>query len=242
VNSRPDNERQAYGRSLLEQVVGAEAEFLAGKREHKDNVESAVRIFLEFLRGFEFLDLEMPAVTVFGSARFKSGHQYYELAREMGATLAKAGFCVFTGGGPGVMEAANRGAREAGGRSIGANIHLPKEQKPNPYVDRFIEFEHFFVRKVMLVKYSSAFVIMPGGFGTLDEMFETVTLMQTCKIESFPIVAMGTEYWQPMFDFFRERLADEGTINLEDIDIIHLTDSADEAVEYIMQHPHGNGS
>ena len=142
--------------SLLDQVKGAEAEFLAGRRRHSDNVESAVRIFLEFLRGFEFLSIEEPCVTVFGSARFEEGHQYYELARSAGAALAREGYAVMTGGGPGVMEAANRGAQEGGGLSLGANIHLPKEQHPNPYIDRFIEFEHFFVRKVMMVKYSCA--------------------------------------------------------------------------------------
>ncbi len=223
--------------SLLEQVKGTEVEFLRGKQQHSENVESAVRYFLEFLRGFEFLSIEEPTVTVFGSARFPEGHQYYELARELGAALANAGFAVMTGAGPGVMEAANRGAKEAGGLSIGANIHLPQEQKPNPYVDRLIDFEHFFVRKVMLVKYSCGFVIMPGGYGTLDELFETLTLMQTGKIEGFPLVALGCEFWEPLIDFFQARLVAEGTIDIGDIERIFVTDSVDEAVQFIRDHP-----
>ncbi len=225
--------------SLLEQVKGAEAEFLAGRRRHSDNVESAVRIFLEFLRGFEFLSIDEPCVTIFGSARFKEGHQYYELARSAGAALAREGYAVMTGGGPGVMEAANRGCQEAGGLSLGANIHLPREQHPNPYIDRFIEFEHFFVRKVMMVKYSCAFIIMPGGFGTLDEVFETLTLIQTHKIDFFPVILMGSEFWDPMVRFFKERFLAEGTISPGDIDLIQITDSVEEAMAIIGRHPHG---
>lgn len=234
------NDRDAYPKSLLEQVVGAEAEFLAGSHGHAENVESAVRIFLEFLRGFEFLNIDVPMVTVFGSARFREGHPHYELARRMGRTLADSGFSVMTGGGPGIMEAANRGAREAGGLSLGANIHLPHEQKPNPYLDRVMTFEHFFVRKVMMVKYSRAFVIMPGGFGTLDELFEAMTLIQTGKMETFPVVLMGTDFWGPMIEFFSEKLVAEGTIAAEDLDLLYMTDSCDDAVAFIMAHPHGN--
>ncbi len=225
--------------SLLDQAKGAEAEFLAGSRRQSDNVESAVRIFLEFLRGVEFLSMDEACVTVFGSARFPEGHQYYEQARQIGAALARDGYAVMTGGGPGVMEAANRGCHEAGGLSLGANIHLPKEQQPNPYIDRFIEFEHFFVRKVMMVKYSCAFIIMPGGFGTLDELFETLTLIQTNKIDSFPVIAMGTDYWRPMLDFFEERLVAEGTIAAGDMDIVKVTDSIEDAIDHIRKHPHG---
>lgn len=227
------NDRDAYPSSLLEQVVGAESEFLAGSHGHAENTESAVRIFLEFLRGFEFLNIDQPMVTVFGSARFKEGHPHYELAREMGRALAAADYAVMTGGGPGVMEAANRGAQEVGGLSLGANIHLPHEQKPNPYLDRVMTFEHFFVRKVMMVKYSRAFVIMPGGFGTLDEIFEALTLIQTGKMDPFPVVAMGTEFWQPMMAFFAERLVAEGTIAAGDTDLVQMTDSCEEAVRII---------
>ncbi len=234
------NDRDAYPPSLLEQVVGAEAEFLAGGHGHAENVESAVRIFLEFLRGFEFLNIDVPMVTVFGSARFKEGHPHYELAREMGAALANAGYGVMTGGGPGIMEAANRGAREAGGLSLGANIHLPHEQRPNPYLDRVMTFEHFFVRKVMMVKYSKAFVIMPGGFGTLDELFEAITLIQTGKMEPFPIVLLGTEFWKPLVGFFAERLVAEGTIAPEDLELLCMTDSTAEAIELIQASHKGN--
>ena len=234
--------RRAYDESLLEMVNGAEADFLAGRHDRQDNIEGAVRIFLEFLRGFEFLRIDRPCVTVFGSARFREGHPHYEQAREMGRALAEAGFCVMTGGGPGIMEAANRGAREAGGLSLGVNIHLPREQQPNPYVDRFIEFEHFFVRKVMLVKYSCAFVVCPGGFGTLDEVFETLTLMQTEKIEGFPVITLGSAFWEPMFEFFEKRMVAEGTISPGDLDLIHITDSVPDAVEHIKRHPRGCGS
>ena len=137
------------------------------------------------------------------------------------------------------MEAANRGCQEAGGFSLGANIHLPREQQPNPYIDHFIEFEHFFVRKVMMVKYSCAFIIMPGGFGTLDELFETLTLIQTQKIDNFPVIAMGTDYWHPMIDFFEARLVAEGTIGEGDMDIVEVTDSIEDAIAHIKQHPHG---
>ena len=169
-------------------------------------------------------------MTVFGSARFAEDHPYYALGREVGARLARAGFTVITGGGPGIMEAANRGAREAGGHSVGCNIELPQEQKPNPYLDRFITFRHFYVRKLMLVKYSYAFVALPGGFGTLDEIFETATLIQTGKIEEFPLVLMGREFWRPLLEFFERRLIPEETIAPGDAERIMLTDSPIEAV------------
>ena len=157
-----------------------------------------LRIFAELVRGFRALHFLGPCITVFGSARFEEGNPHYELAREMGRRIGRMGFTVMTGGGPGVMEAANRGARDVGACSIGCNIALPQEQEPNPYLDRFIEFEYFFVRKLMLVKYSYAFVVLPGGFGTLDEVFEVATLIQTRKIESFPCVLMGLDYWAPL--------------------------------------------
>lgn len=223
--------------SLLRMVEGAEAAFLVGGREHSADVEGAVRIFLEFLRGFESLTIDRPCVTVFGSARFREGHPYYERTRAMGRALAEVGFCVMTGGGPGLMEAANRGCKEAGGLSLGVNIHLPEEQQPNRYVDRFIEFEHFFVRKVMLVKYSRAFVTCPGGFGTLDEMFETLTLMQTMKIESFPVVALGAVFWAPLVAFLRDTMAAEGTIDASDLDLLYVTDDVADVVAYIEANP-----
>jgi uncharacterized protein (TIGR00730 family) len=220
--------------SLLKSIQGAEKNLLAGRRSSADEMESAVRVFLEMLRGFEELDIEGRCVTVFGSARFSEDHPYYEMGREVGRRLAEAGFTVMTGGGPGIMEAANRGAREAGGASIGCNISLPKEQHPNPYLDRFVEFEHFFVRKVMLVKYSSAFVVLPGGFGTLDEAFEVVTLIQTRKLESFPVVALGGAYWEELADFLAKTLVREGTISRADLDLITLAQSPQAAVETII--------
>src|SRR5262245_21448532 len=157
--------------------------FLQGPQARRSELFRAIRIFIEFIRGFRALHFVGPCVTVFGSARFKEDHPYYALGREVGRALARAGFTVMTGGGPGIMEAANRGAKDVGGRSVGCNIELPEEQRPNPYLDRWITFRHFFVRKVMLVKYSYAFVALPGGFGTLDEIFETATLVQTGKIK-----------------------------------------------------------
>ncbi len=219
---------------LLGAVTQSEKDFLSGKHDRRDDVESAVRIFLELLRGFEFFaGLEQPCVTVFGSARFAPGHRYYEMARQLGAKLAQAGFAVMTGGGPGIMEAANRGAREAGGVSLGCNIILPMEQKENPYLDRFIEMDHFFIRKVILVKYSCGFVVMPGGFGTLDKAFETLTLVQCHKLERFPIVAMGTDFWGQMRTFGRGALIAEKTISPEDLDLLYTTDSAEDAVAHL---------
>ena len=220
--------------SLLKSLKDAEKSFLAGRRSSADEMESAVRVFLEMLRGFEELDFEGPCVTVFGSARFTEDHPYYAMGREVGRRLAEAGFNVMTGGGPGIMEAANRGAREAGGLSIGCNIQLPREQQPNPYLDHFVEFEHFFVRKVMLVKYSSAFVVLPGGFGTLDEAFEVITLIQTRKLESFPVVALGGAYWEQLTEFLTNTLVSEGTISSSDLELIQLAKSPAAAVEFIV--------
>jgi len=231
VNERPPPERG----SLLTHVEGAEKAFLAGRRAREADLESAVRIFLEFLRAFESFEFAQPCVTVFGSARFEEGHRYYDLARQVGAELARAGYAVMTGGGSGIMEAANRGAREAGGLSIGCNITLPREQKPNRYLDRFIQLDHFFVRKVMLVKYSSAFVVMPGGFGTLDEAFEIATLMQTNKIEHFPLIAVGSGFWDELIDFARDTLVKEGTLSPDEAGFIHIVDSAADVVRLVRE-------
>ena len=209
--------------------------FLEGPQRRGFELARAIRIFFEFMRGFRALHFVGPCVTVFGSARFKADHPYYDLARAVGAELARAGFTVMTGGGPGVMEAANRGAREAGGRSVGCNIELPREQRPNPYLDRFITFRHFFVRKVMLVKYSYAFIALPGGFGTLDEIFETATLIQTRTIEDFPLVLLGTDFWRPLMAFLEDRLVREGTIDRADAERFILTDSPVEAVRSVTE-------
>ena len=231
-----DNQRRATTSldDFLRDIAETEQQFLSGRRDRGADHESAIKIFLEFLRGFEFFaGMDRPCVTVFGSARFPAGHRYYEMARELGGDLARAGYAVMTGGGPGIMEAANRGAKEAGGLSLGCNIILPMEQSANPYLDRFIEMDHFFVRKVMLVKYSRAFVVMPGGLGTLDEAFETLTLVQCRKLERFPIVAMGSEFWGQMRNFVRECLVPQKTIDVEDLDLLRVTDSPEEAVAYI---------
>jgi uncharacterized protein (TIGR00730 family) len=209
------------------------ARFLGGPQPRGFELVRAFRIFWEFVHGFRRMHFLGPCVTVFGSARFGEEHSYYRTAREIGMRLAQAGFAVMTGGGPGVMEAANRGARDVGGRSIGCNIRLPREQHPNPYLDHWITFRYFFVRKVMLVKYSYAFVALPGGLGTLDEIFETATLIQTGKISNFPLVLIGTEYWEPLVAFMRDRLVAERTIDPEDLNRILITDSPAEAVDEI---------
>lgn len=214
---------------------GEEHHLLKGPRLRRQEFWTAAKIFAEFLRGFRQLHFIGPSVTVFGSARFEESHEYYQLAREVGKKLAEAGFGVMTGGGPGIMEAANRGAREAGGLSIGCNIELPMEQHPNPYLDRFVDFKYFFVRKVMLVKYSDAFVVMPGGFGTLDELFETAVLIQTAKIERFPVIIMGRKFWEPMDEFINQSLIGYETIKPEAMDIVTLTDDPEEAVTLIAE-------
>ena len=209
-----------------------ERRFLQGPQSRKSELWFTIRVFFEFIKGFRALHFVGPCVTVFGSARFNDGHKYYEMARQAGAALARLGFTVMTGGGPGVMEAANRGAKEAGGRSVGCNIHLPMEQEPNPYLDLWVTLNHFFVRKVLLFKYSYAFVILPGGFGTMDEAFEALTLIQTRKVLDFPIVVMGTEYWQPMWAQL-QAMIEAGTISPEDLRLFYVTDSIEEAMEHI---------
>ncbi|MBM4186555.1 MAG: TIGR00730 family Rossman fold protein [Gemmatimonadetes bacterium] len=212
---------------------GEHEQFLAGPLSRLAELKRVARIGAEFVRGFRALHFVGPCVTVFGSARFAEDHAYYALGREVGGEIARLGLTTMTGGGPGIMEAANRGAKEAGGPSIGCNIELPHEQHPNPYLDRFVSFRYFFVRKVMLVKYSCAFVVLPGGFGTLDELFEALTLVQTGKIKSFPVVLMGTEYWAPLIDFIRGTLAGRGTINRGDLDLLTFTDSVSTAGEVL---------
>jgi uncharacterized protein (TIGR00730 family) len=207
--------------------------FLQGPQRRGFELGKALRIFGELMRGFRALHFVGPCVTVFGSARFREGHPYYTLAREVGTRLSRAGFTVMTGGGPGIMEAANRGAKDVGGYSVGCNIELPEEQRPNPYLDRWITFRHFFVRKLMLVKYSYAFLALPGGFGTLDEVFEVATLIQTGKIKQFPLVLMGREFWRPLLDFLRTRFVVEETIDAADYERILVTDSAEEAVRSV---------
>lgn len=220
---------------LVKESPGADKNLLGGPRARGSEAMRVVRIAMEFIRGFRAMHFIGPCVTVFGSARFNDGNSHYELARTMGKRIAGANLAVMTGGGPGIMEGANRGAREAGGKSIGCNIELPMEQFPNPYLDKFVEFRYFFVRKVMLVKYSCAFVVLPGGFGTLDEVFETLVLIQTGKIQNFPIVLMGCDYWQPIVDYVRNDLVREGAISPEDLELVIFTDDPDEAMEAIVK-------
>ena len=209
-----------------------EAHFLEGPHSRRSELFFSLRVFHEFIRGFRSLHFVGPCVTVFGSARFTEDHPYYAAARQMGSGLARLGFTVMTGGGPGIMEAANRGAKEAGGRSVGCNIRLPIEQKPNPYLDRWVTFEHFFVRKVLLFKYSYAFVIMPGGLGTTDELFEALTLIQTGKISNFPIIVHGKEYWRDVAELMR-KMVDNGTASKADLDLLYFTDSIEEMMDII---------
>jgi uncharacterized protein (TIGR00730 family) len=206
--------------------------FLEGPRSRFAEFCTLLRVMRDFLRGFRVLHFVGPCVTVFGSARVKPDDPYYELARKMGAAIARLGFTVMTGGGPGIMEAANRGAKEVGGRSVGCNIELPFEQVSNVYLDRCIRLHYFFVRKALLVKYSYAFVVMPGGAGTLDEFFEALTLIQNGKIKHFPIVIMGTDYWRQLIGFI-EQMAQRGKISSSDLDLIFTTDSVDEAIAHI---------
>src|SRR5437762_3298438 len=194
-----------------------------------------LRIMGEFVEGFDTLSDVRNAVTIFGSARTKAGDPYYEKAVETGRLLAKEGFAIITGGGPGIMEAANRGAQEGNGLSIGCNIELPFEQGTNPYVERSINFRYFFVRKTMFVKYSTAFIVFPGGFGTMDELFEALTLIQTGKVKNFPVVLFGGSYWQGMAEWLRERVAGEGKIATTDLRLFTVTDSPREAVATVRQ-------
>jgi uncharacterized protein (TIGR00730 family) len=207
--------------------------WLEGPKSRTYELFFALRVFFEFIKGMRALHFSAPCVTVFGSARFKEGHVYYEKAREVSARIAdELGLTIMTGGGPGIMEAANRGAREVGGRSVGCNIKLPHEQKENPYLDKFVTLHYFFVRKVLLVKYSYGFVIMPGGFGTMDEFFETLTLVQTRKIDDFPIVVMGVDFYRPLQEYL-QFMIEQGTISPEDMNLLLFTDDPDEAVAHI---------
>ena len=206
--------------------------FLEGPRSRFDEFITLLRVMRDFLRGFRVLHFVGPCVTVFGSARVQPDNPYYDLARKMGAAIVRLGFTVMTGGGPGIMEAANRGAQETGGRSVGCGIELPVEQRPNDYLDRSVTLHYFFVRKTLLLKYSYAFVFMPGGAGTLDELSEALTLIQTGKIKNFPIVIMGKDYWRELIDFIG-KMAQLGMVSPEDVDLIFATDSVDEAIDHI---------
>jgi uncharacterized protein (TIGR00730 family) len=210
----------------------SETEFLEGPHSRWTELRFLLKVMHQFFYGFRKLHFIGPCVTVFGSARFEEQHPYYELTRHLAADIARLGFTIITGGGPGLMEAANRGARDAGGRSVGCNIILPKEQHPNKYLDKWVDFDYFFVRKTLLSKYSYAFVVMPGGYGTLDEFFEAITLIQTGKFQRFPVILMGKEYHRDLYDHI-QRMVAEKTIDAADVDLFLWTDSIPEAINHI---------
>jgi uncharacterized protein (TIGR00730 family) len=212
-----------------------ETYFLEGPHSRRKELMFLFAVVREFVYGFRKLHFIGPSVTVFGSARFAETHPYYELAREMGREIAKLGFTVMTGGGPGIMEAANRGARDVNGRSIGCNIMLPKEQKPNKYLDKWIDINYFFVRKVLLTKYSYAFVVMPGGYGTMDEFFESITMIQTGKLSRFPVILMGTSFHDELYKYIQNMIC-EKTISPEDASLFLFTDSVKEAIAHISKY------
>ncbi len=206
--------------------------YLEGPKSRNYELAFAWKVFRQFIKGFRTLHFVGPCITVFGSARFKEDHQYYKDAYEFGKRIAALGFTTMTGGGPGIMEAANRGAFENNGKSVGCNIQLPFEQKGNPYMHTSMTFEHFFVRKTVLAKYSYAFIIMPGGFGTMDEFFETLTLIQTKTVTRFPLIVFGKAYFKELFEYINF-MADQGTISTDDLKLVLLTDSIDEAMDHI---------
>jgi uncharacterized protein (TIGR00730 family) len=215
-------------------MTKSEIKFLAGRQNRWQDFKYSVNVLMEFIKGFRTLHFVGPCVTVFGSARFKEGHKYYEQARKISGEIAKLGFTIMTGGGPGIMEAANRGAKEVGGRSVGCNIVLPSEQKPNPYLDKWVSIKYFFVRKTLLIKYSYAFVVMPGGFGTMDEYFEAITLIQTKKISQFPIIIMDREFHKQLLAHI-ETMKFNGTISPDDYKLFLITDSIEDAINYIKE-------
>ncbi len=226
------NSEKAKARHYLQ----SERRFLEGPRSRKREFIFAFKVWFEFIKGFRALHFLGPCVTVFGSARFDENHEYYQKAREIGAGLSDLGFGVMTGGGPGIMEAANRGAFENNGFSIGCNIQLPHEQKENPYLHRWVDFRYFFVRKTLLIKYSYGFVIMPGGWGTMDEMFEALTLIQTGKIEDFPVVVFGTTYWKKLIELLDDMVANKTISETDTKEHLLFTDSVEEAMAHFKKY------
>jgi uncharacterized protein (TIGR00730 family) len=222
---------------VIEQTMrksGSEIEFLSGPQSRWGEFRFIIKVFVEFIKGFRGLHFVGPCVTFFGSARFDEKHPFYSEARHLAARVARMGFTIMTGGGPGLMEAANRGAKEVGGRSVGCNIMLPSEQAPNAYLDKWVSIRYFFVRKTLLIKYSFAFIVLPGGFGTMDEFFEAVTLTQTKKILPFPIIIFDREFYKDLVDQL-EWMKKKHTISDEDLQLILVTDSIDEALEFIKE-------
>jgi uncharacterized protein (TIGR00730 family) len=218
-----------------QKIINAESHFLSGPDSRGREFLFLIKVFFQFLRGFRYLHFIGPCITVFGSARFSNENRYYRQAYDIGKMLAKMGFGVVTGGGPGIMEAANKGAKEAGGVSVGCTIKLPKEQEHNAYIDTIVDFDYFFIRKVLLTKYSYAFIVFPGGFGTLDELFETLTLIQTGTLHNFPVVIVGKEYFHEIRAMIDKMIA-EKTISPDDEHLILFTDDLDEAEAHIRQY------
>lgn len=211
-----------------------EIQFFQEPQSRWKNFKYAVSVFFEFIKGFRALHFVGPCVTVFGSARFKEDHPFYQQARELSGEIAKLGFTIMTGGGPGIMEAANRGAKDVGGKSVGCNIVLPHEQQHNPYLDKWVDINYFFLRKMLLVKYSYAFVVMPGGFGTLDEFFDAITLIETRKIKMFPVIIFDREFYQNIIEH-SQKMLEAGTISESDQKLYMVTDSIPDAIQYIKE-------
>jgi len=218
----------------MNEQVKSEIKFLEGPQSRWQEFKFSIHVLFEFIKGFRALHFVGPCVTIFGSARFKDGHPYYEITEKLSGEIAKLGFTIMTGGGPGIMEAANKGAKAVGGKSVGCNIVLPVEQHPNPYLDRWVNIRYFFVRKTLLIKYSYAFVVMPGGFGTMDEYFEALTLIQTKKISEFPIVIFDSEFHKELVAYM-EHMKNKLTISPTETQLYLVTDSIEEAVKYIQQ-------
>ncbi len=216
-------------------VPVSEIKFLEGPQSRWKEFKFTVKVLFDFITGFRALHYVGPCVTIFGSARFKEDHPYYKQTQAIAGEIAKLGFTIMTGGGPGIMEAANRGAKDVGGRSVGCNIVLPHEQHHNPYLDKWVNIKFFFVRKTLLIKYSYAFIVMPGGFGTLDEYFEALTLIQTKMIFEFPIIIFNREYHKDMIEHI-EKMKQHGTISPEDLDLCLFTDSVEDAVKHLQEH------
>jgi uncharacterized protein (TIGR00730 family) len=218
-----------------QKVAEEEIKFLEGPQSRWAEFKFTVEVLLDFIRGFRALHYVGPCVTIFGSARFKEEHPYYKKTEAIAGEIAKLGFTIMTGGGPGIMEAGNKGAKEVGGRSVGCNIVLPHEQHHNPYLDKWVNINFFFVRKTLLIKYSYAFIVMPGGFGTLDEYFEALTLIQTKKIYEFPIIIFDKAYHKDIIEHV-EKMKHEGTISAEDLNLCLFTDSVEEAIKHLQEH------
>ncbi len=216
-------------------IYSKDIPFIEGPRARETELFTVIQIMMEFIKGFRTFHFCGPCITVFGSARIKEDNPYYKMTMDIGRRLARMGLTVMTGGGPGLMEAANRGAREAGGRSVGCNILLPQEQDPNPYMDKWMDFQFFFVRKVMLIKYSYGFIVMPGGVGTMDELFQALTLIQTKKVTNFPVVLIGTDYYKDVTELF-DKMCEEKTISKTDKELFLITDSIEQAISHIQTH------